>query len=204
MAFEFAAVALACLAALAFRPWDMLRDGALRRAWGVTLLLLPWAWSMGALMPAALPLQFSGAALLVLMFGWPLAVLSCVAVALLAALAAGQGLLSALDAAAWNGVIPATLALVLGLATRRWLPRHLMVYVLARGFAATLLALTLTAALWLGAHRLPAGLGAETLMLGRWLMAWGDATATGMLVAVFVVYRPQWLATWSDGRYLRG
>jgi len=38
--------------------------------------------------------------------------------------------------------------------------------------------------------------------VARWLMAWGDAFITGMLVAVFVAFAPQWLATWSDARYL--
>jgi len=38
--------------------------------------------------------------------------------------------------------------------------------------------------------------------LGHWLMAWGEAFATGMLVAIFVAFKPQWLATWSDARYL--
>ena len=35
------------------------------------------------------------------------------------------------------------------------------------------------------------------------LTAWGDAMVTGMLVAIFVAYRPQWLLTWSDRMYLR-
>jgi uncharacterized membrane protein len=26
---------------------------------------------------------------------------------------------------------------------------------------------------------------------------------TGMLTAIFVAYRPEWLLTWSDRRYLR-
>ena len=33
-------------------------------------------------------------------------------------------------------------------------------------------------------------------------MAWGEAFATGMLVAIFVAFKPEWLATWSDARYL--
>lgn len=202
MALEFALVSLACLVALAFRPWAMLREGALLGAWLAALVILPLAWATGALMPAALPLQFSGAALMVLMFGWPLAVLTALPVALAAAWLAGSGPLSALDAAAWNGVVPSSLALLLGIATRRWLPSHLMVYILARGFAATLVALTLTDALWMVSHPLPPGLGPGTVLLGRCLMAWADAMATGMAVAVFVAYRPQWLATYSDGRYL--
>ncbi len=38
--------------------------------------------------------------------------------------------------------------------------------------------------------------------IARWLMAWGDAVVTGMVAAVFVAYKPQWLATWSDELYL--
>ena len=29
-----------------------------------------------------------------------------------------------------------------------------------------------------------------------------DAVITGMMAAVFVAYKPQWLATWSDDLYL--
>jgi uncharacterized membrane protein len=39
--------------------------------------------------------------------------------------------------------------------------------------------------------------------IGVWLMAWGDGFMTGMLTAIFVAYRPEWLATWSDRIYLK-
>ena len=39
-------------------------------------------------------------------------------------------------------------------------------------------------------------------MIGRWLSAWGDAFLTGMVVAIFVAFRPEWLATYSDRLYL--
>ena len=99
-------------------------------------------------------------------------------------------------------MLPGTLALAIGLATRRWLPAHPMVYILARGFAATLLAMAATGALWVAAHPLPGGADAGSLLLGRWLISWGDAVLTGMLTAIGVVYRPEWLLTWSDARYL--
>jgi uncharacterized membrane protein len=35
-------------------------------------------------------------------------------------------------------------------------------------------------------------------------MAWGEAFTTGMLTAIFVAFKPQWLASWSDRRYLEG
>ena len=40
-------------------------------------------------------------------------------------------------------------------------------------------------------------------MIGRWLAAWGDAFTVGMLVAIFVAFRPHWLATYSTGFTLR-
>ena len=39
-------------------------------------------------------------------------------------------------------------------------------------------------------------------MLGRWLSAFGDAWITGMLTAIFVAFRPHWLATYTDRLYL--
>jgi len=77
-----------------------------------------------------------------------------------------------------------------------------MVYILARGFGATLLAMSLTGILWVYTQPLPVGSDSGTLLLGRWLIAWGDAVATGMLTSIFVAFRPEWLATYSDRRYL--
>jgi len=39
--------------------------------------------------------------------------------------------------------------------------------------------------------------------VARWLMAWGDGFVTGMLAAIFVSSKPEWLATWSDQLYLK-
>ncbi|MBC7938338.1 MAG: hypothetical protein H7Z19_01020 [Chitinophagaceae bacterium] len=38
--------------------------------------------------------------------------------------------------------------------------------------------------------------------LARSLTASGDAFLTGMLVAIFMAFRPVWLATYADRRYL--
>jgi uncharacterized membrane protein len=207
---EALAVVAAAAVAAAFRPWAMLRRSELRHPWLAALALLPWVWSTATLVPGALPMQLSFAALLVLMFGWPLATWTMLAVGALSAWLVDPGLGSgaggwaahAVHAALWSGVLPGTLALGVGLMTRRWLPHHLMVYILARGFGATLLAMTVTGALWIATQPLPAGSEASLLMVGRWLMAWGDAVATGMMTAIFVAFRPDWLATYSDARYL--
>lgn len=199
---ELLMIAAACALALALRPWQMLRAPGLRSPWLAALVLLPLAWSAQRALPGGLLLQLSGAALLVLMFGWPLAMLSLLPIAAAGAWLGELPWPRAVELLAWNGVLPGSLALGLGLLTRRLLPHHLMVYILARGFGCTLLAMSLAG--WAEQFWRPLPPGAESglLMVGHWLIAWGEAVLTGMLVAIFVAFRPEWLATYSDRRYL--
>jgi uncharacterized membrane protein len=204
MAFELLCLVVACAIALAFRPWASLGAPALRMPWIATVVLLTLLWGAQRWVPAGLHVHLSGACLLVLMFGWPLAVWTLLPVAAAGTWLAGGGVADAVRLAVWTGVLPATLALLLGLLSRRWLPHHLMVYVLARGFFATAFALVLAGVLWVAAQPLPPGTEAGTALTGHWLTAFGEAFTTGMLAAIFVAYRPQWLATYSDARYLPG
>ena len=72
----------------------------------------------------------------------------------------------------------------------------------AEGFAATALSCVLSGALSMALHGATPGLDPDEQMIGRWLAAWGDAFLVGMLVAIFVAFRPHWLATYSDRLYL--
>lgn len=199
---EVAMLAATAAVAACFRPWSTLRQVSLRSPWLAALALLPWLWGLPRWLPGGLDVQLSGACLLVLAFGWPLAVLTLLPVAALGGWIAGAGAAHAMASAAWNGIVPATLALAIGIAMRRWLPRHLFVYILGRGFLAT--ALAVAAAGWVQAawQPLPQGVEIGTLLTGRWLIAWGEAFMTGMLTAIFVAFRPEWLFTYSDRRYL--
>ncbi|MBL0944107.1 MAG: hypothetical protein IBJ04_07265 [Hydrogenophaga sp.] len=194
---ETAGTALALMLALALRPWRLLRGPLLTPALGA-LVLLPLLWLTPQLMPAGLRIQLSGASLLVLMLGWPLAVPVLAAVAALVWLLGSGGALDAVGRLWWLGVVPATLALGIGAVLRRWLPPNPFVYTLGRGFIGTALAGFAAGPLMQWAHPV----AADQALVAAWLMAWGDAFLTGLLVAVFVAFVPQWLATWSDARYL--
>ena len=163
---------------------------------------MPLLWSVDRLsaMPVLQPL--AGGCLLMLMLGWPLAVLMLVPVAAATMLLGGLRRAEALDRGVWLGVVPVTLAMLFGAGLRRWLPHHLFVYILGRGFFATALAVAAAGALAAGLQVAPAGLSDGDLLLARWLFAWGDAFLTGMLVAIFVAFRPEWLATYADRIYL--
>ena len=202
MGLSLALVIVALAVALALRPWRALRGAQLLHPWFASLVLMPWLWAAQRFMPGGVAVQLSGACLMVLMLGWPLAVLSLVPIAALGAWLGGIDWPQALDHLAWNGIVTATLALAIGLATRRWLPRHPFVFILGRGFLVTALATVLAGALSALVSPLPPGSELGSILLGHWLMAWGEAFATGMLVAIFVAFKPQWLATWSDARYL--
>jgi uncharacterized membrane protein len=197
------AIALLALAtAVSLRPWRALGPEGPPWPWLAWWALLPALWGADryVAMPVAQPL--SGACLLMLMCGWPLAVIALLPVAVATALLAGLSPAEALDRFVWLGVAPATLGLLIGAAIRRWLPNHLFVYILGRGFFATALAGSLTGLLAATLHADVGGLALEDLALGRWLAAWGDAWLSGMLVAIFVAFRPQWLATYADRIYL--
>jgi uncharacterized membrane protein len=196
-------IALPCVAvALWLRPWRMLRGPLLSPALAA-LALLPWLWLLPQKMPQGLQIQLSGACLLVLMLGWPLAVLVLGGIAGVVWWVGQATPDQALAQWVWIGLVPATLALGIGALLRRWLPPNLFVYTLGRAFLGTAAAVFLSGLLFEGLRWLAGEPGRELSLVARWLMAWGDAFLTGMFGAIFVAFVPQWLATWSDQRYLR-
>jgi uncharacterized membrane protein len=203
MTIEALAVAIALAVALWLRPWRLLSGGRLLTPLLGTLVLVPWLWALPSLHKMPLQLPWSGACLVLLMLGWPLAVPAMVAAGVILLAIAPVSLGAAMAMTFWQGVLPATLALGLGAVLRRWAPHHMFVYLMGRAFLGTAVCLFATSLLAQAAgHTLP-GISEDLSTISRWLTAWGEAVVTGMLGAIFVAYRPQWLATWSDERYLK-
>ena len=212
---EITLLLVALTTALLMRPWRQLANrtplvtqerGDSSPLWTpllATLVVLPWLWALPTLHQMPLQLQWSGACLVMLTLGWPLAVPTLCAVGAMAyVFSPTLDASEALRLTVWHGLVPATLAMLWGALLRRWLGTRVFVYIFGRGFVGTVISLfaagLLSAAL---GHSLP-GVNQDLGNIARWLMAWGDAVVTGMLCAVFVAYRPQWLATWSDDLYL--
>ncbi len=196
-------LALSALAlAVALQPWRSLTRSAPpwpALAWWAVLPLL---WSLDAVTGMPLLQPLSGACVLLLMLGWPLAVLMLVPVIGVMMLMADLAALDALHRVVWLGLVPATLAMLVGAGMRRWLPKHLFVYILGRGFFATAMAVAGAGALAALLYGVPANLSLDDVLLARGLAAWGDAFLTGGMAAIFVAFRPQWLATYTDHIYL--
>ena len=198
---ELALALLALVAALALKPWRMLH-GPLLTPTLAALALLPWFWLLPQQLPQGLHVQLSGASLLALMLGWPLAVPVLALVALQVWALGQHDAPTVLSQWVWLGLVPATLALGWGALLRRWLPAHPFIYTLGRGFIGTALAVFGAGLLQELAQRWLVGASLDDALVSHWLMARGDAFLTGMFCAIFVAFAPQWLATWSDQRYL--
>jgi len=203
---ELFLLAFALAAALVVRPWRLLCPIASHQGLATPLLamltILPWlwAWPTSAAMPV--PLQWSGAALAVLMLGWPLAVPVLVVAGLSTILTAGLSWTEALDMTVWSGVLPATMVLLLGQGVRTVFGTHPATYLLGRAFAVPLAALFVRT---LGAVAAGQGFTAEDSemqVVTAFLLALGESTWTCAVASILVAWRPQWLATWSDALYL--
>ncbi len=203
MDFEIAVI-LACLcASLWLKPWRMLVGTELLTPLLATLVLLPWLWALPSLHHMPLQLHWSGAPLVTLMLGWPLAVLALIGVGIITTLISTTSVEAAAALIVWQGLLPATFVLLLGAALRRWVSHHPFVYVLGRGFLGSVLCIFAASLLaqWTG-HELP-NVSSGLSVIAFWLMAWGDAFVTGMMCAICVAFKPHCLATWSDNLYLK-
>ncbi|MDT8990260.1 hypothetical protein RQP54_05220 [Curvibacter sp. APW13] len=194
---------LALLLALAMKPWRLLARGELLTPLLAVLVLLPWLWAMPRMHAMPIPLQWSGACLVQLSLGWPLAIPVLCAVTALSGLwvAAPSEMLVA--QAFWQGILPATLAMGWGALLRRLAPPNIFVYTLGRAFLGTVLSLFVARLL---AQYAGNGLPEEAdsvVAIAHWLVAWGDGFMTGLVCAIAVAYAPGWLVTWSDRRYLQ-
>jgi uncharacterized membrane protein len=201
-------LALAWAACLSVRPWRLLRRYGGRQAPLTTpflacLTVLPWLWSWPGLAALPLPLHWSGAPLVTLLVGWPLAVPILTVAGLSTMFTNGFTPAHALGLTVWSGLLPATLVLLLGHAVRKAFGAQPIAYMLGRAFLVPML--TLVACGFSAAH-LSHGLQGPTAELQRvavLLLALGEASWTCALVSLLVAYKPQWLATWSDTVYLR-
>jgi uncharacterized membrane protein len=89
---------------------------------------------------------------------------------------------------------------------QRFLPSHLFVYIFVNGFfgaAAAVMALGGAAVVLL----FGAGVYGAEYLLSEYLpyfllLAFSEAWISGMAITLMVVYRPEWVSTFDDARYL--
>jgi uncharacterized membrane protein len=188
-------------------PWTRLKNTDLLNVCLGAIVTLMLVWSIKAGIKPGLNFHLLGSTLLTLMFG-PWLALSMLAVVLLAVTLTG--------AAGWvsyglNFILMAALPIALSHTLFRMadtrLPNHLFVYIFVNAFVGAGLAMVacgIVSTLLLiatGAYSGPY-LGSQFLPYFI-LMGWSEAMLSGMLMTLMVVYRPSWVVTFDDERYLK-
>ncbi len=201
---------------LAFLAWRWLMSGDWRRLaepsklnlfLGATVAVLA-LWQIRTGIKPGLAFHLYGVAALTLMFGFWRATFSGVLI-LLANAAFGRGRWTSLGVdALLVAALPAAMSWNIYRFLERRLPNHFFIYVLGNGFFGAALSV---GAVGLATTALMAVAGAYPLdyLLAQYtpyatlLLGWAEAFSTGMAVTVMAVYRPAWLETFDDVKYIQ-
>lgn len=194
------------LAWLAWRtPWRTLDRGALN-AWIGACVLAMALWALRGEYRPGLSFHLLGMTTLTLMMGVDLALLATAVAMAGAVLGRADSLLPlGLD---WlvSGVLPILFTRGALWVTQRTLPANYFVYFFFNAFLAGGVSMTLCGLAsvlvqgFAGAHDWSMLL--DEALPYYFLLSWSEAFTSGLLMAVLVVYRPRWVRTFDDARYL--
>ncbi len=189
-------------------PWPRFASNEVVHVWYGAILFVLLLWSLQATVGEGFTFHLLGSGGLTLLFGPALALVGgALALALLLVVHGGSWANAGVGFVTMVAVPVAATTIVLRLAERR-LPPNFFVYVFVAAFFGA--GFSYAVAGLAGAAVLAAGAGRSVaVVFGEYApylvyLAFGEATLTGMLVTLAVVYRPQWVATFDDARYLDG
>jgi len=197
------------LLAVRLAPWkELFNKQEKQHVFLGAVVLLLTIWGIKAGISPGLGFHHLGATLFTLMFGWPLAIVG-LTVTMIASL-----LLQAPDWASLgiNGlisiVIPIAISYSILKLSQKWLPDNFFIYIFICAFFGAGVAIaisrlsTITLLSLINAY--PNEQLIEESLQYLPLFMFPEAFVTGMLMTVFVVYRPDWVTTFDDERYIRG
>lgn len=193
--------------ALRGAPWKRLAEPGRSNVWAAAIVVLTLLWSMKAGVRPGLNLHLIGAMPLVLAFGPAAALIASLAI--LAAVTVNDAAVP-WSAYASNAIVMCIIPVAVAAGTfrlvERWLPNHLFVYIFCNAFFGSALSvaaagLSGSAALWAAGAYTAQELATEYLPYFL-LLGFSEAWLSGMAVTLMVVYRPAWVATFDDARYL--
>jgi uncharacterized membrane protein len=200
------AIAVAGLLALAAwrAPWRRLSASEQSNVWLGYVVLAALLWMIGGGVGASVRFHLLAAPLGYLLFGPWLALvalsLSAAAVTFMNGDWASYPTHVLLSAA-----VPIAMSHAVLRACERWLPPNYFIYIFLGAFLGGALAMFVAGA---ATASLAAILAPTTRYAGDDLpamllmLSFGEGTLTGMLASLMVVYRPTWVGTFDDARYL--
>jgi uncharacterized membrane protein len=186
----------------------------LRNLFLACILLLALAWNVRAYLPNSnidhfidLSFHFFGASLLVALFGFWSAITLLFIVALVGVFSLSGDLVESTRHYVLVSVIPALFAYGVIKAVNQFLPKHLFILILGNGYLAAFISTFATGVLIYGLQQILniTSFGTSDPLgwfLGLLILSFMEGSLSGMLLAILLVYRPQWVSTYQEDRYM--
>jgi len=189
-------------------PWGRLKVSEQSNLWLGMIVLLTLLWSLKAGVKPGLTLHLLGANLFTLAFGPHLAFVGLCLVLLGVTLNGAAGHF----AYALNALLLAGCGVFLSHFLFRifssFLPRHFFVYVFINSFISSAIVVVLigvvSTTLLSVAQVYEISYLFDEYLPYFLLLAFSEAWLSGVLMTLFVIYRPQWVSSFEDSRYLSG
>lgn len=187
-------------------PWKRLGESSQLHVWLAMIVTLMLLWSMKAGVKPGLDFHLVGATVMTLAFGPQLAI---VGLSIVLAAATFNG------AAGWSAyalnalvmvVVPVLTSHAILRFSERRLPNHLFVYLFVAAFlGASVVVMTMgmtSVAVMLAAGVYPAEYLFSQYLPYMLLLCFSEGWLSGMAMTLMVIYKPDWVATFDDSRYL--
>jgi uncharacterized membrane protein len=172
----------------------------------MVLLLLMWGIKAGV--SPGLGFHHLGATLFTLMFGWPLALFGLSLMLFISMLMQHNEWLSLGVNGCLSIVVPVISSYMILKLTQRYLPDNFFIYIFVIAFfgAGAAVALSRFSAIILLSlvNAYPDTKLVDESLMYTPLFMFPEMFVTGMLISIFVVYKPDWVITFDDERYIIG
>jgi uncharacterized membrane protein len=187
-------------------PWRRLAEPAQLNVWLGSIVILTLLWTIRTGVRPGLGFHLLGATACTLLFRPRLAIAAMTLVVAGQVVAQAIPLQSLSANALLMGAFPVAVSQGILLLVERRLPPHLFIYIFGAAFFSAALTIVLTGALATLLLAASGAYGFDYLLQDYlpWfaLLAWAEAFITGAVITLVVVYRPAWIATFDDRRYL--
>ncbi|MCW8852591.1 MAG: energy-coupling factor ABC transporter permease [Gammaproteobacteria bacterium] len=172
------------------------------------MVMLFLLWGVKAGVSPGLGFHHLGATLFTLMFGWPLAIFGLSIIMLASVLLQHNELISLGANGVLSIIIPVMVSYGVLRLSQRFLPDNFFIYIFIAAFfgAGIAVAASRLASIVLLAvtDAYPLAKLIEESLLYTPMFMFPEMFVTGMLISIFVVYRPDWVVTFDDERYIIG
>jgi len=176
------------------------------------VLFLVVAWNLSPTLPGQEPgkfygliFHFYGASLLTAMFGPAIALSILFPVALIGIYVFQGDYVHASQQYLMVSVLPTFFAYLSIQMIQRFIPKHLFVLILGNGYVAAFISVVLSGIFLLLAKMLFGESGQidlEGWLLGLIIIAFMEGSLSGMLLAILLIFRPSWVATYNEEAYM--